>query len=1154
MTSAKTSRVRWFLVFWLFILSAVSYLDRVNISIAGGSIAEAYHLSDVQLGKVFSAMLVGYALFQTIGGRLADRFGPRRVLAGGVVWWGIFTALTALVPSNIAGALLVFVAVRFLLGAGEAVIYPSANQFIARWIPTTERGIANGWIFAGVGAGAGLTPLLITLIMVRYGWRSSFWVCSIIGFAAGAVWYLCARDTPAEHAGVSVSELTLIRSGLTRAEQQNDANALVSWGCVMRSKEVWAVTLSYFCYGYVAWIFFSWFYRYLAKVRGLDLKASAFYTMLPFLAMLVCCLLGGAINDRLTKWQGPRVGRCGLATFAIAMAGVFIAFGSQVQSARLASVILAGGAGALYLSQSSFWSLTADISGASSGSVSGFMNMGNQIGAALTATLTPSIADRFGWTTSFLVASLLCVVGAVSWLAIDPSRQLTAARSADAGKRRNRSAVAITVFALLLHGTTATARSAPTAEPPTATVLVDATPGHAINSFDPDIALGSSIDVLSHDGIDKLYTPHVIQESLSAGWGPITYRNNSELRMAAWHWNENGTWSDPAHKSGYFTGSTDLKEPIRYILSYALPHRGFSTSGDRPLQGPNLSYWKSNPYLTSKFTGESDALHPQWVVVDLQAEKPVNAIRIAWTSPYAASYQVEYWVGTRALDFDEGPQGEWKTFTRGAIKNGQGGTVNLRLADAPINTRYLRILMTESSNTCDLHGADDIRNCVGYAIQEIRLGTVDSGGAFAEIQKSLGDMPTTYCTSSIDPWHSAADVDATGGYQHSGFDLFFTSGLTNNLPAMIPVTLLYGTPDDSTAQIAYIEKRGYRIGYVEMGEEPDGKHAMPEDYAALYIQWATAIHKIDPQVKLGGPVFEGVNEDVRVWPDAHGRTSWMGRFVDYLKTHGRISDLAFVSFEHYPFEPCTITWKTLYSEPRLMKHILQVWRDDGVTKEVPLMVTENHLANELTGPMTTIFAALWLADNVGSFFEGGGAAFYHSPIQPQGIQNSCLGWASWSNFVSDVEYDIKGYTSPYFAAHMINLEWVQHRSGVHQMFLSSNDIEDAEGNVLVTSYAVHRPDGNWSLMLVNRDQTNPHTVRVQFEDSKRKQNATFSGQVAFVTFGSEQYVWIDDGPNSRADPDHPPIATTLTAGPDTTFTLPKASITVLRGEVEGLKN
>jgi ACS family glucarate transporter-like MFS transporter len=425
MNSARTSHVRWFLVFWLFILSAVSYLDRVNISIAGGSIAEAYHLSDVQLGKVFSAMLVGYALFQTVGGRLADRFGPRRVLTAGVMWWGIFTALTAMVPANVASAIFIFVAVRFLLGAGEAVIYPSANQFVARWIPTTERGIANGWIFAGVGAGAGLTPLLVTYIMVHYGWRSSFWVCSVIGFAAGAVWFLSARDTPAEHTGVSASELTLIRSGLTQAGPKNGQKTLVSWGRVMQSREVWAVTLSYFCYGYVAWIFFSWFYRYLAKVRGLDLKASAFYTMLPFLAMLVCCLLGGAINDRLTQRVGPRVGRCGLAAFAIGVAGIFIAFGSQVQSARLASVVLAGGAGSLYLSQSSFWSVTADIAGASSGSVSGFMNMGNQIGAALTASLTPWIAARFGWTTSFLVAAALCVVGAVSWLFVNPSRELT---------------------------------------------------------------------------------------------------------------------------------------------------------------------------------------------------------------------------------------------------------------------------------------------------------------------------------------------------------------------------------------------------------------------------------------------------------------------------------------------------------------------------------------------------------------------------------------------------------------------------------------------------------------------------------------------------------------------------------------------------------
>ncbi len=407
---------------------------------------------------------------------------------------------------------------------------------------------------------------------------------------------------------------------------------------------------------------------------------------------------------------------------------------------------------------------------------------------------------------------------------------------------------------------------------PPAIVHVDATPGHAINSFDPDSALGSSIDVLSHDGIDKVYTPHIIQESLSAGWGPISYRNNSELRMAAWHWTENGTWSDAAHKSGYFTGNTELKEPIRYILSYSLPHRGFSTSGDRPIMGPNLSYWKSNPYLTSKFTGENDSLHPQWVIVDLKAEKPVNAIRIAWENPYATTYKVEYWAGTRALDFDAGPQGEWKTFPSGAQNSAHGGTVSLKLADTPVSTQYVRVLMTASSNTCDEHGSDDIRNCVGYAIREIRVGSVDSSGAFVEVQKNISDRPTTYTSSSIDPWHSAADVDATGSYQHTGFDLLFTSGITNNLPAMIPVTMLYGTPDDAAAQIAYIEKRGYPISYIEMGEEPDGKHAMPEDYGALYLQWAAAIHKVDPKLKLGGPVFEGVNEDIRAlarYPGTH---------------------------------------------------------------------------------------------------------------------------------------------------------------------------------------------------------------------------------------------------------------------------------------------
>src|SRR6266436_731323 len=261
--------------------------------------------------------------------------------------------------------------------------------------------------------------------MVHYGWRSSFWVCAIIGLAVGGVWFFAARDTPTEHHRVSATELEIIQSGLTIQTGSAAKKQLVPWARVLKSREVWAVTFSYFCYGYVAWIFFSWFYIYLAQVRGLNLKASAFYAMLPFLAMAACSPVGGAINDRLTKRRGPRAGRCILAAFAIVTAGVFLAFGSQVESARLASVVLAGGAGALYLSQSSFWSVTADIAGGSSGTVSGIMNTGNQFGAFLTAMLTPWIASRFGWTSSFLVAAALCVVGAASWFVVDPTKALS---------------------------------------------------------------------------------------------------------------------------------------------------------------------------------------------------------------------------------------------------------------------------------------------------------------------------------------------------------------------------------------------------------------------------------------------------------------------------------------------------------------------------------------------------------------------------------------------------------------------------------------------------------------------------------------------------------------------------------------------------------
>lgn len=419
---ANAPPIRLLLVFWLFVLSTVAFLDRTNISIAGVALGQEYGLSKIQLGWVFSAFLIGYAGFQIPGGWLAVRWGPRKVLTLGVLWWGVFTALTAVVQPTASHALTALILVRLGLGIGESIVYPAANQFVARWVPVQERGKANGWIFAGVGAGAGLTPPLLNAIIESHGWRASFWFCAAVGCLAGGVWYIAARDRPEDHPRISSAELAYIQAGVdssTRVERPP-----IPWRVILSNRDVWALTISYFTFGYVVWIFFSWFFIYLAEVRGLNLKTSALYSMLPFIAMTVCCLLGGLINDAVVKRHGLRLGRCGLPVVALLLTAVFLILGSRAESAGVATVILAGGAGAIYLAQSAYWSVTADFAGPHSGVVSGVMNMGCQVGGAITASLTPWIAAEFGWTSAFVVAGALAVVGALAWLLIDPTRTL----------------------------------------------------------------------------------------------------------------------------------------------------------------------------------------------------------------------------------------------------------------------------------------------------------------------------------------------------------------------------------------------------------------------------------------------------------------------------------------------------------------------------------------------------------------------------------------------------------------------------------------------------------------------------------------------------------------------------------------------------------
>jgi hypothetical protein len=687
------------------------------------------------------------------------------------------------------------------------------------------------------------------------------------------------------------------------------------------------------------------------------------------------------------------------------------------------------------------------------------------------------------------------------------------------------------------------------------TIRVDITPYHVANKFVPNQALGAGIDRMSATAAEKLFTPAALDKVLSAGWQTVTYRQNTELHIEAWHWNPKGTWSDPSGK-GYFTGSDELGEPIRISYGYPLPHRGATrndgtdTAGFGVLtDGDEKTYWKSNPYLTKGFTGEDDSLHPQWIVIDLANPLSINAIRIAWADPYAKRYRVQYWTGDQPIVHPD--KGTWITFSGGAVDNGQGGTVTLPLSPAPMNVRYLRIWMTESSNTCDSHGSADRRNCVGYAIRELYVGTVGAKGEFHDSVLHTADQAqtTTWC-SSVDPWHEPENLDTKQGIQ-VGLDLFYTSGATRNLPAMIPIAMVFNIPEDAAAQISYLKKRNYPISYIEMGEEPDGQFMLPEDYAALYVQFADALHKVDPTLKLGGPVFTGQNEDIIVWPDAQGRTSWTRRFVDYLRDHGHLKDLAFFSFEHYPYVPCTITWNSLYDEPRLVSHIVDVWRDDGVPKEVPLFITESNISWQSDESFVDIFGALWLGDYVGAFLTAGGDAIYYFHYLPMGIHHGCNSSMGTFGMFSTTEkdYQIVQPTSQYFASQLINLEWVQPGSGEHRLYRASGDLEDPAGHSLVTAYAVVRPDGQYSLLVMNRDQWNSHKVRIVFHDSSTNTDQAFTGPVATTVFGRAQYQWHPNVKGGSADPDGPAAKNSIEANAGTWFELPEASMTVLRGRI-----
>src|SRR6267142_733927 len=345
-----------------------------------------------------------------------------------------------------------------------------------------------------------------------------------------------------------------------------------------------------------------------------------------------------------------------------------------------------------------------------------------------------------------------------------------------------------------------------------------------VNQCVPTQALGAGVDGHEQGECARMFTDKNIAEMRSAGFGPLTYRLRTELAGEVWHWNPHGTWSDPIHQCGYWISDDSLAEPINVSYGYRLPRRGntIDQANDdgysRFADGDEESFWKSNPYLDSHFTGEPDDAHQQWVVIDLGATKPVNAIRIHWGAPYAQQFRVEYWPGDDPMHLHPDDDDDWQPFAQGSVNDGHGGDELIRVAERPRSVQFVRIVMSHSSRI-STQPSDDTRDRLGFAIREIELGKIDHDGRFHDHVRHAPDRrkQTVIYVSSTDPWHRAEDIDFS--IEQPGLDFILRSKLTNKLPVLVPVGVLYDTPENAVAEINYLLRRSCSLEGIESGEE-----------------------------------------------------------------------------------------------------------------------------------------------------------------------------------------------------------------------------------------------------------------------------------------------------------------------------------------------
>ncbi|NBC35081.1 hypothetical protein GTZ99_00745 [Novosphingobium sp. FSY-8] len=630
--------------------------------------------------------------------------------------------------------------------------------------------------------------------------------------------------------------------------------------------------------------------------------------------------------------------------------------------------------------------------------------------------------------------------------------------------------------------------------------------------FDPSDALGGGVDGGYDGDAKRLYTRHNVAALRSARLNRLTYRLRTELGIENWHWNPTGQWSDPARSQGYWTSSDRAAKPIGVSWGYKLPRRGDTNDNannsdySRLTDGDETSFWKSNPYLDPAFLKDGRP-HAQWLLLRFDTPAQIDAVRIAWGTPYATRYQVQYW----SSDNDYGEGAHWITFDQGNITAGAGGEVVLKLADRPVSVKYLRVLLEQGSNTAPA-GARDWRDRAGFAVREIGAGRMGADGRLVDVVRHAADHngQTFAHVSSTDPWHRAIDRDPR--LEQAGLDRVFRSGLGGGRPVMLPVGVLYDTPENAAAALRYVRWRGYPVTQVELGEEPDGQYGEPDDYAALYLAWVDRLRPHAPGVQFGGPSAQSALSDT--WLLSNPERSWNKLFIQSLKARGRLADLQFYSFEFYPFDDiCGAIPPKLIEEEALMHTLMQRLSDEGVGPGIPRIITEYGFSAYSGRAMSEMPSALLMANIIAQFLQEGGDAAYlfgYVPNWPINQNMPCAGYGNMMLHMADPKAQAGTPLPSYHTARMLTGDWMMPRGG--HRFLPVEVTHGADPSLRL--YALRRPDGRLGLLAINRSTDRTVSLRVSAQGGVGAARP-ISGRVRISTFGPDQYVWLDQGPQSR---------------------------------------